>query len=149
MRKTALIALTLVGGAVLTGCGGNSEHPLGAGWEEPMEPIEEPKPVEPKPKKKPVCSDPDSSFSQYLADKGACRMPRSKPEPLFGPNGTIDEWLAENGHAPGTASGEAAAPSETYCIDVTSYDHNWDNDWLCTNPDGSQFYTSEADVMGW
>lgn len=28
------------------------------------------------------------------------------------------------------------------CTDVTSYDYNWDNDVLCTNPDGSQFYTS-------
>lgn len=30
----------------------------------------------------------------------------------------------------------------TYCVDVTSYDYNWDNDVLCTRPDGSQFYTS-------
>lgn len=28
------------------------------------------------------------------------------------------------------------------CKNVTSYDYNWDNDMLCTKPDGSQFYTS-------
>lgn len=28
------------------------------------------------------------------------------------------------------------------CEDVTSYDYNWDNDMLCTRPDGSTFYTS-------
>lgn len=27
------------------------------------------------------------------------------------------------------------------CVDVTSYDYNWDNDMLCTRPDGTQFYT--------
>ncbi len=31
---------------------------------------------------------------------------------------------------------------EITCVDVTSYDHNWNNDWRCTRPDGSQFYTS-------
>lgn len=30
----------------------------------------------------------------------------------------------------------------TTCVDVTSFDYNWDNDMLCTRPDGSQFYTS-------
>jgi uncharacterized protein YabE (DUF348 family) len=30
------------------------------------------------------------------------------------------------------------------CIDVTSYDYNWNNDVLCTNPDGSKFYTNYA-----
>lgn len=28
-----------------------------------------------------------------------------------------------------------------YCVDETSYDYNWDNDMLCTRPDGSTFYT--------
>lgn len=28
------------------------------------------------------------------------------------------------------------------CVDVTSYDQNWDNDVLCTRDDGSEFYTS-------
>ena len=27
------------------------------------------------------------------------------------------------------------------CIDVTSYDYNWNNDMLCTRNDGSEFYT--------
>jgi hypothetical protein len=31
--------------------------------------------------------------------------------------------------------------TETTCIDVTSIDQNWDNDMLCTRPDGSEFYT--------
>ena len=32
--------------------------------------------------------------------------------------------------------------STVSCRDVTSYDYNWDNDMLCTRPDGTQFYTS-------
>lgn len=30
----------------------------------------------------------------------------------------------------------------TTCVDVTSYDYNWDNDVKCTRPDGSVFFTS-------
>lgn len=30
------------------------------------------------------------------------------------------------------------------CRDVTSYDYNWDNDMLCTRPNGSTFYTDYA-----
>jgi hypothetical protein len=30
----------------------------------------------------------------------------------------------------------------THCVDVTSYDYNWNNDMFCTRPDGSTFYTS-------
>jgi hypothetical protein len=30
------------------------------------------------------------------------------------------------------------------CKDVTSYDYNWDNDMLCTRPDGTTFYTDYA-----
>lgn len=33
---------------------------------------------------------------------------------------------------------------KTSCIDVTSYDYNWNNDMLCTRPDGSKFYTNYA-----
>lgn len=39
-----------------------------------------------------------------------------------------------------------ASPS---CVDVTSYDYNWDNDMLCTNPDGSQYYTSYEGARGY
>ena len=28
------------------------------------------------------------------------------------------------------------------CKDVTSYDHNWNNDMICYRPDGSIFYTN-------
>lgn len=34
--------------------------------------------------------------------------------------------------------------SSPTCIDVTSYDYNWNNDMLCTRPDGSRYYTSYA-----
>jgi len=33
------------------------------------------------------------------------------------------------------------SPAQTTCIDVTSYDNNWDNDMKCTRPDGTVFYT--------
>lgn len=45
----------------------------------------------------------------------------------------------------------ADAPPQTRrttCVDVTSYDYNWNNDVLCTNPDGSTYYTSYAGA-GW
>ena len=35
-------------------------------------------------------------------------------------------------------------PPKVTCKDVTSYDYNWNNDVLCTNPDGSMFYTNYA-----
>jgi hypothetical protein len=34
--------------------------------------------------------------------------------------------------------------SNSNCTDVTSYDYDWDDDVLCTRPDGSQFYTNYA-----
>lgn len=34
--------------------------------------------------------------------------------------------------------------AKTTCVDVTSYDYNWDNDVKCTNPDGTTFYTNYA-----
>ncbi|MCL3836249.1 hypothetical protein [Aeromicrobium duanguangcaii] len=38
--------------------------------------------------------------------------------------------------------GVAEPRDATTCVDVTSQDHNWDNDMLCTRPDGSTFHTS-------
>jgi spore germination protein YaaH len=37
-----------------------------------------------------------------------------------------------------------AAKTTASCDDVTSYDHNWQNDVKCTRPDGSTFYTDYA-----
>ncbi len=47
------------------------------------------------------------------------------------------------GSNPDESDSEPSDPArtETTCIDVTSYDQNWDNDMLCTRPDGSEFYT--------
>lgn len=33
-------------------------------------------------------------------------------------------------------------PGDRWCRDVTSIDYDWQNDMLCTRPDGSHFYTS-------
>lgn len=73
-----------------------------------------------------------------------------------------DDNLNENRAAENTISNEAEAlPDDTdetpavttpkpkpkpkgSCEDVTSYDYNWDNDMLCTRPDGSTFYTDYA-----
>ena len=41
----------------------------------------------------------------------------------------IDEYVPSGGR------------SGRRCVDVTSYDYNWDNDMLCTRPDGTQFHT--------
>ena len=47
-----------------------------------------------------------------------------------------------------TTSGSSAAASPDSaagsCEDVTSFDYDWDNDMLCTRPDGSTFYTDYA-----
>jgi hypothetical protein len=42
---------------------------------------------------------------------------------------------------PARADLTAAAPEAGKCEDVTTYDYDWDNDMLCTRPDGSVFYT--------
>lgn len=43
---------------------------------------------------------------------------------------------------------EAAYPGNSElnsrCIDVTSYDYDWNDDVLCTRTDGSEFYTNYA-----
>jgi len=39
---------------------------------------------------------------------------------------------------------ESQAKQKGSCVDVTSYDYNWNNDMLCTRPDGSTFYTDYA-----
>lgn len=54
-------------------------------------------------------------------------------------NGLLDEWRAPSG------TPEEAHPDvtgATTCVDVTSYDYDWNNDMFCTRPDGSTFYTS-------
>lgn len=43
-----------------------------------------------------------------------------------------------------SAQPEAVEEQKGSCIDVTSYDHNWNNDMLCTRPDGTKFYTDYA-----
>ena len=37
-----------------------------------------------------------------------------------------------------------ASSPKTNCVDVTTYDRNWNNDVRCTRPDGSVFYTNYA-----
>lgn len=44
-------------------------------------------------------------------------------------------WKLDN-HTPVTDTPTHSAG--THCIDVTSYDYNWDNDMLCTRPDRSK-----------
>jgi hypothetical protein len=41
-------------------------------------------------------------------------------------------------HCPGQSE------ANSKCIDVTSIDYDWDDDVLCTQPNGSQFYTNYA-----
>ena len=40
--------------------------------------------------------------------------------------------------------GSNGGESDTRCVDVTSYDDNWQNDMECTRPDGTVFYTDYA-----
>ena len=37
-----------------------------------------------------------------------------------------------------------ANPALIHCVDVTSIDYNWQNDFRCTRPNGRVFYTDEA-----
>lgn len=59
------------------------------------------------------------------------------------PQGVLQSWL-DDWEAPGGSDTGSATSSGTTCVDVTSYDRNWDNDMLCTRTDGSRFYTSYA-----
>ena len=43
-----------------------------------------------------------------------------------------------------TTSRTVTPVSKGTCIDVTSYDNNWNNDMKCTRPDGTVFYTDYA-----
>ena len=43
-----------------------------------------------------------------------------------------------------SATGCSGEPNAGTCEDVTSYDHDWNNDMLCTRTDGSTFYTDYA-----
>lgn len=45
---------------------------------------------------------------------------------------------------PSTENPAASTSGKVTCKDVTSYDHNWNNDVLCTRADGSTFYTNYA-----
>lgn len=44
---------------------------------------------------------------------------------------------------------QAIEADRTTCVDTTSHDYNWNNDMLCTRPDGSQFYTSYEGARGY
>jgi hypothetical protein len=66
-------------------------------------------------------------------------------------NGTITPVTTGTSAVPATSDTTPAAQAATTapepkvtCRDVTSYDHNWNNDVLCTNPNGSTFYTNYA-----
>lgn len=48
--------------------------------------------------------------------------------------------LGSHNGFPEISPGQAEANSK--CIDVTSIDYDWNDDVLCTRPDGSQFYTN-------
>ena len=41
----------------------------------------------------------------------------------------------------------APQPTVMSCVDVTSYDYNWNNDIKCTRSDGSTFYTSYSGAV--
>jgi hypothetical protein len=53
----------------------------------------------------------------------------------------LDRWIQKRF---GTPQQRANRPRWTTCVDVTSYDYNWDNDMQCTRPDGTVFYTDYA-----
>jgi hypothetical protein len=64
----------------------------------------------------------------------------SQPIPVSPP----DTTSSINNASTRTYTPTLQTPNTTRCIDVTSYDHNWNNDVLCTRPDGSTFYTDYA-----
>lgn len=61
-----------------------------------------------------------------------------QPEPVDSPDptGPPDDGFGEDNWTEDEPDAGAK-----HCEDVTSYDYNWDNDMLCTRPDGSTFYT--------
>jgi len=59
-----------------------------------------------------------------------------------------DDQCVQKGTGHMTRLANSPPDQRPRCIDVTSYDYNWNNDVLCTNPDGSQYYTS-YEGAGW
>lgn len=56
------------------------------------------------------------------------------------PNGDVKP-NSDRQKAPGKSQ-KGAGSGRAHCVDVTSMDHNWDNDMLCYRPNGKRFYTS-------
>ncbi|HSX07554.1 MAG TPA: hypothetical protein VLG11_01540 [Candidatus Saccharimonadales bacterium] len=54
----------------------------------------------------------------------------------------VSTSLGSHNGIPEVSPGQAEANST--CTDVTSFDYDWNDDVLCTKPDGSQFYTNYA-----
>lgn len=75
------------------------------------------------------CSDGSSRF--YTNEQFA--------DPLTGFTSSSPDYCSENGQGRKEKLASAQGPR---CRDVTTYDYNWNNDMLCTNIDGSNFYTS-------
>jgi hypothetical protein len=78
----------------------------------------------------------------YSGNKKSNTSQDLTPQPTS--TSTYSSPVTSNNNQPsGSADVQVQASSpKTTCIDVTSYDYNWDNDMLCTRPDGTRFYTS-------
>jgi hypothetical protein len=60
-------------------------------------------------------------------------------DPLIGFTSSSPDDCSLNGQGRKEKIANARGPR---CRDVTTYDYNWNNDMICTNVDGSTFYTS-------
>ena len=58
--------------------------------------------------------------------------------------GCVEDNIEQQQYEDYQTEQQQSSETRTTCIDVTSYDYNWDNDVKCTNPDGSVFYTDYA-----
>ena len=77
------------------------------------------------------CTRPDGSI--FYTDYAGAKEAESKS------SGVTDTSISRPTESPSVIETE-----KTNCTDVTSYDHNWDNDMYCTRPDGTTFYTDYA-----
>lgn len=83
------------------------------------------------------------------ASKDLCLADKSNIDrPLDAPDGLIVQCL-DDGNWRFSVVDMSPDVSKTTCIDLTTYDYDWENDYLCRNPDGSEFYTSQEGAQNY
>jgi hypothetical protein len=83
------------------------------------------------------------------ASKEFCLADKSNVDrPIDAPDGLTVQCL-DDGSWKFSVTDMSPDVIKTTCIDLTTHDYNWENDYLCRNPDGSEFYTSQENAQNY